>query len=368
MFRILRIGEYKSFDIVGLYNSLGKIDLNPIYQRYGKIWPLDKKQLLIDTILNQFDIPKFYFNYFVEQVNRLNSNGTLYAVIDGKQRVETIIEFMDDKWPLSDTFKLYSDESLRLAGQKYSDIIKKYPAIASQFDEYILDIVYVVTDEEDKIEELFLRLNGGTALTNAEKRNAIGGYLNSRIRQIVENNTFFTHKLSFNNPRFQYQDMLSKLLYIEHSDVMESLTNVNLERFIRDNAKETGWINSVINNVEKMLGLMSNIFNDYDILLKRKGIIPVYYIFIKQNNDVTREFLFKFYQMREENRTAPNPNPVLLEFDRLNQQGVINARSIYSRLDIISLYYSDYVSSGEIRKNIDINVYNEGTDDETEDV
>ncbi|MES2725776.1 MAG: DUF262 domain-containing protein, partial [Bacteroidota bacterium] len=38
------------------------INLSPDYQRNGELWNLEKRQLLIDSILNDYDIPKIYFH------------------------------------------------------------------------------------------------------------------------------------------------------------------------------------------------------------------------------------------------------------------------------------------------------------------
>jgi hypothetical protein len=66
MFKILRIGELEPLSIKDFQKISDRVDFSPIYQRYGNIWSPEKKRLLIDTIINGFDIPKFYFNYFIE--------------------------------------------------------------------------------------------------------------------------------------------------------------------------------------------------------------------------------------------------------------------------------------------------------------
>ena len=62
-----------------------RIQLDPEYQRLSDIWTPDKRQLLVDTILNDFDVPKLYLHKFHEP---LRTNGKTYdfSIIDGKQR------------------------------------------------------------------------------------------------------------------------------------------------------------------------------------------------------------------------------------------------------------------------------------------
>ena len=48
----------------------GTLNLDPPYQREGDIWSRDKKRLFIDSLINGFDVPKFYFN----RITRLADN------------------------------------------------------------------------------------------------------------------------------------------------------------------------------------------------------------------------------------------------------------------------------------------------------
>jgi len=351
MFKIIKNDEFEAVSIKSIRKIENKIDFSPIYQRYGNIWSIEKKKLLIDTILNGFDIPKFYFNYFIELNNVLNPNEYLYAVIDGKQRLEAVLEFLSDKFTLDSEFIYYNNPSVDLKKLNFSEIAYRFPEISSVIENYILDVVYIITDEEDKLEELFLRLNGGNALTNAEKRNAIGGYLNVKIREIVGGSNFFLDKLRFKNPRYQYQDLLIKLIFIEANNSLVSLTNSSLERFVRLNINQSNIIDTVIFNTLSVLRILVNVFHDKDVLLKGKGIIPVYYYFISRYNpelSSVRDFLEKFENLRDENRKNENPNPLLIDFDRRNQQGVYQDKSLNERFEILVRYYKLFLVDNQL--------------------
>lgn len=359
MFKILKIGELEPLSIKAFQKIAEKVDFAPIYQRYGNIWSPEKKRLLIDTIINGFDIPKFYFNYFVEVNNILNPSKAIYAVIDGKQRLQVILDFLNDKFALDNEFVYYENPEYNLKGLRFSQIAMQYSYLASIIENYILDIVYVITDEEDKLEELFLRLNGGSALTNAEKRNAIGGFLNRKIREIVEQHIFFSNKLRFKNPRYQYQDLLTRLLFIEENNALLSLTNSALDKFVRDKSNETEDVDNLLQKTISALDLFGDIFQDKDILLKGKGIIPVYYFFITRHTPIkqsAREFLEQFENIKFENRTLleEEQKPILIDFDRHNQQGVHRDKSLKERLDVLTRYYEKFLTDGQITINTSI--------------
>ncbi len=51
----------------------------PDWQR-GEVWPREKKQTLIDTILREWKLPKFYFLKVATKPDE-------YEVVDGQQRL-----------------------------------------------------------------------------------------------------------------------------------------------------------------------------------------------------------------------------------------------------------------------------------------
>jgi len=358
MFKIFKIGELGEQTIRTISEIKDKIDFFPVYQRYGNIWDISKKKLLIDTVLNGFDTPKFYFNYFIESNNPLNRNNKIYAVIDGKQRLQTILDFLSDKFALDKEFKYTDNLNINISGLTYSEIAEIYPEVISKIYTYTLDIVFVSTDQEDMLEELFLRLNGGSALTNAEKRNAIGGYFNQEVRKIVECHPFFVDNIRFKNPRYQHQDLLTKIAYIEANDMLISFKTRELNEFVRDNKTQTENANRLFETVTRNLDVLNQIFESKDFLLRGKGIIPVYYFFITRTPTPPtyanlREFLLQFENLRLENKKLEEgiANPTLIEFDRLNQQGVHTEKSLRRRYEILDKYFHFFQSTGRLEYN-----------------
>lgn len=359
MYRIFKINELGEQTIKHLYSIKSQIDFFPYYQRFGNIWNLRKKRLLIDTIINKFDIPKFYLNYFIETNNELNISNSLYAIIDGKQRLQAIFDFLDNKFTLDADCKFLDDPSVHIGNLRYSELLLHYPQIVPIIENYVLDIVFITTDEEDRLEELFLRLNGGVALTNAEKRNAIPSYLNNQIREIVTNHPFFLNKLKFNNPRYQFNDLLSKLIFIELNQRLVNLGNKELEDFLRLHDQDTPENRQLIADTLASLDLLVQIFYDKDNLLKSKGLIPVYYQFIKDKLNLTqpnviRQFFEEFENNKIANRRLEDPNTVLQEFDRLNQQGVHREKSLVSRYKILADYFEEFLANGHITQPVNI--------------
>ncbi|MEG9294969.1 DUF262 domain-containing protein [Mangrovibacillus sp. Mu-81] len=329
-----------------LNDKENKIDFNPVYQRVSGIWAIQSKQLLIDSIFNKYDLPKFYVSYFFTRGNILNPEEYLYAIIDGKQRFHAIFDFLDNKFKTSKNFNIIDMPDLEVSNKTYSEIVYMYPDLRKYFEQYILDIVLVETDEKERIEELFLRLNEGKHLTNAEKRYAKYGFLNDEIKKLVEGHLFF-EILEFKDKRYDYYDLALKLFLIDSNEMSAiALNKSNLDKIVDTERART---EELIYNLDKFivnLNHFSELFNGTNGLLKTKTNIPVYYLFYfqyDQNESAEiRSFISYFEDLRKDNRTLEDDqlkNETLLEFDLLNQQGTTTKESLENRLKIIQYCY-----------------------------
>lgn len=349
MFKIEKKGAFGQNSIKDIASLFHEIDFHPPYQRYGNIWTLEKRQLLLDSILNGYDLPKFYLHYITELNSEINKSGMAYAIIDGKQRLQTIKDFINNEIRLNKNFVYEHDQDVDLADMSYNEMGSKYPEIKFDFDSFELDIIYVITDELERIEELFYRLNEGKPLNSAEKRNRIVGYINNTIKEIIENNDFFTDRFKYTNKRLQYEDTCLKLIVTEYEDALVSFTRNRLDRFVEENRNKTDDTSDAIVRLIKNLEKLNNIFINNDPLLKTRSVIPVYYYFITRLDTLvedTRPFLKRFEEIRIDNREKKDSNPILNEFDRQSQQGTHREKSLVFRETVLEKYYIKYKSSG----------------------
>ena len=273
------------------------IDFHPAYQRKGRLWSEKDKSFLIDSILNGFDIPKIYIADFTFVNTGLNIDKKLYAVIDGKQRFEAIFDFFEGKYSLDSEFIYYDDSDCKVAGLSYFDLKKLYPSISAKFENFNLSVISVITDEEAKINEMFVRLNKSKALTGAELRNAMEGVVPKLTRQII-GHSFFKNKIRFNTKRGQDSNLASKLLLIEFRGLFVDTKKIHLDRFVKEAIDAESYdFETAYKRIKTVLVRMNDSFMDKDKLLTSSGIIPVYYWLYKHhlgNLDILREFLVTF--------------------------------------------------------------------------
>jgi len=114
------------------------VDINPDYQR-DLVWNQEDKEGLIESILNHVDIGKF-----VMFRRDYKHDGDLYEIIDGKQRLSTLIEFYEDRFKYKN--KLFSE--LNPSDQRH---IGNYP----------VSVAFLERVDKNVILNTFVRLNTG---------------------------------------------------------------------------------------------------------------------------------------------------------------------------------------------------------------
>ena len=145
----------------------------------GNVWDNDRKSLLIDSILQDYEVPVLYA--------KRTDNG-VYDMLDGKQRSTAIFEFINDKFPLtnvSDEFADFEDMYFSQLDEEMQDAILDFQLTIRYFDG--------ITDDE--VKELFFRLNNGKPLTNFEQIKAKCKSLEIAKDFIAENEIFKEDKM-----------------------------------------------------------------------------------------------------------------------------------------------------------------------------
>jgi hypothetical protein len=328
-----------------------KIELDPVYQREAGVWSDSKKRLLIDSLLNGYDIPKIY-------MAKLADGGPFdYAVIDGKQRISTILGFINDEFSLESDFE-YSGQDLELSdrpsgNQKFSNFTERAKEV---FKGVQLSVVTVEDADDEDIESLFARLNNGEPLNSAEQRNAIGGDMAALIRDFADR-PFFKTKVKFSNKRFSHREVSCKLLYMEWQRIKTNqphcpdLKKKYLDNFVKDNR--------VLNQADKekltretdlRLKDLSKCFEDNSTELSKQSYPQYFLLFLRFAQDkythanllgLIKGYLPLFTALRVQNNLKPEDerDPVLVEFGRLTQQGTNDAGSMTQRAETLLKYF-----------------------------
>lgn len=235
------------------------INTNPDYQRPA-VWTKPQKQLLIDSMLREYDVPKIYLH---------RTGDKTYDVIDGQQRLRTIWEYFEGGFALAKDADPV--DGYEVAGKKYEDLDMD---ILDKLNSYNLDFVILDNVTEDEIREMFLRLQNGTTLKAQEKRNAYPGNMRDYIKELASHN-FFVKSVNFQNSRFSHEHVAAQLSLMTINGDLCDIKDRNLNEMYLNNQNfdKNGTVAKKINRVLNYLYAM---FPDRAPELKRFNTVSLY--------------------------------------------------------------------------------------------
>lgn len=165
----------------------GILKVNHEYQR-APVWKPYQEQMFIDSVFRGYRIPAFYLHLEHGGDDELRSD-SLY-IIDGQQRINALYGYYEGAYELlspkeDSKFKFPNfarDEECAWAKRRFRDLndaLKKH-FLSQQV------VVYLIKDvsNENKIRDLFIRLQGGTPLTAQDKRDSWPGNFTNYILEL----------------------------------------------------------------------------------------------------------------------------------------------------------------------------------------
>lgn len=171
-----------------------RINLNPHYQRARGQWTIEQQSLFIHSIFANYPIPPLYFYANDEGVN---------DVFDGIQRISTILNFLHNDLKLHKNTPNYAyserfrdglkEGILELSHKTYTDLINETDQnlIETLFNDKTISYFKISDCSEDEQAEIFLRLNNGTKMSNAQKTLAAVGKNNATIIKDISSSPIF---------------------------------------------------------------------------------------------------------------------------------------------------------------------------------
>lgn len=176
---------------------------HPMQRKPGQ-WDLKQQSLLIHSVLAGFAIPQTY------ALQLFDGDFDSFSVLDGKQRLTVIYDYMNDGFKLSEDtptvnvqtrMAVTDDDGQRkskvivdeyeVAGKYYSELDTK---LQDKLKDKVMSVIILVDCTDEEIEDQFYRLNNGTALTKDQKTRVLLGDELSAFIDKVEASNFFSEK------------------------------------------------------------------------------------------------------------------------------------------------------------------------------
>jgi hypothetical protein len=286
-------------------------DNYPLFQR-EKVWPSRMKQSLIDSILRGFPIPELLANW----------NEHRYWIVDGQQRLSTILEYFADGFP---TAHLKEDPCLQPIepNKRYSRLS---PQARDLIDNYTLRISVMENVEESELGALFRRLQHQQSLMLAEKLWTFSSETNKQAAELTTHP--FWQTMYGGRPTRKRPYLAS--LYLLCLELASGFTNLTTP-CLRDTAAGTQderVTSSLIATIRQRMKDLAHLF-DGTIIQSLKEIVPAYQALIlleKSDCDV-----------------AKSARGCLSSWFAQVRQASLQARKTYGQIDMLSkMVYSRY--------------------------
>lgn len=227
--------QQSDFSLATIENMVDNDSINiaPHYQRRDR-WSDDKQSALIESFFLNVPVPPVYLS---------EDDYGSYSVIDGKQRITAISEFLKGKLKLKNLKKFPE-----LNGASFLDLPKQLKNVLS-VRPFIRVIILLKQSDPELKYEVFLRLNtGGETLRRQEVRNvAYSGPLNDLLLVLSENEKI-TNKLKITSKK--------STAYKNMDDVEHVLRFFTIE----SNWKDMGSV--LANEMDKFMSINRNVNAD----------------------------------------------------------------------------------------------------------
>ncbi|CTQ51315.1 DUF262 domain-containing protein [Jannaschia donghaensis] len=209
----------------------GAVDVSPHYQRRDR-WGRVKQSRLIESFILNVPVPPIFLSE--------HEYGT-YSVIDGKQRLTAISQFLNQEFPLEGLESFPELNGLRFDSLpreiQNGLIMRPYLRVTTLLNQSDPDLTY----------EVFLRLNtGGESLTAQEIRNvAFDGPFNEGIIEASSHPLLMQAlKLKPDRPAKDMNDveMVLRFLYMNFGKIHSNFMSRGMDEFMKDHKGEWPYV------------------------------------------------------------------------------------------------------------------------------
>ena len=252
MSKIFDIKQYSINDFRA-WNERRELVLSPKFQR-RRVWSEKAKSYLIDTILRGLPIPPVFLREKID----IATSKSIREVIDGQQRLRSILEF------LRDGFKVLKIHNEEYGGKYYSELpidVKK------ELLRYNIVTNVVLSPEDKDVLSIFARLNTYTVpLNKAELLNAkyFGVFKQTVHNLAYEFNTFWLNSkilTEYKIARMVDVELTTDLM-IASLDEIQRKDNKLIENYYRKYDDEFPQKSQIESKFRKTIDAIGEIYGD----------------------------------------------------------------------------------------------------------
>ena len=295
--------ETNTITVANFWESylLKKYNFDPAYQR-DSVWSDEKQSFFIDSLLKNFPVPPIFLHQKIDD----DTGKTKYDVIDGKQRLTSIVRFLKNEIPASDEFENTPFYDEKIAGVYFRDLDEKdLTEYKKRLWRYVIPIEYIDTSDKEVIDNIFDRLNrNGEPLKGQELRRS--KYHGTPLLDFVERASeipFWKKRLAgIDIARMEHYEFISEIMFQQiESQPLHANQDILDELYERYSNETLNW-----SAIEAKFSQVTHVMKSLDIEYKKfnvGGVSHLYGIwclsdFCEENGinpDNIKEKLTEFY-------------------------------------------------------------------------
>lgn len=342
---------YNINEFIG-WHERGELILSPKYQR-NAVWNLNAKSYLIDTILNGLPIPPI----FIRQKIDVGLQKTIREVLDGQQRLRTIMEFKDND------FKILRSQSEEFGNMYYDGLSDEYK---EKFLSFELSVEIIKTDDEATIYDMFARLNSNNMTLNRQEiRNAkywgvFKVFINRLAKKykplFIELRTFNTMQLA----RMQDLELLSSLTILTIDGILTENASL-IDQYYKKHDDSFSREDEIQKKMAFILNTISKIYaedvNRTSYFHRKVWFYTLYAVILNQMYGIKNYELERVSQLNIRNisknlkKLKLALNEIESKFERFDESA-LSSREVFEIADFMNLHRTRTTSQNERKERV----------------
>lgn len=194
-------------------------------QRKSEQWSDTQKSLLIHSMLANYPVPNIYvLREDSQELDEKNKPVFNYFVMDGKQRLTSVLSYIWGEFPLDENIPaiIIEDVEYQIAGKYFCDLDEP---VQYEIKRYKFEIVAFEECSNREIEEIFFRLNNSTPLTKSQVAKAKVGVEIAELINELLTSKFFTTSCNFSKAQLKASDdqkvLIQSMMLLDTNNVLD---------------------------------------------------------------------------------------------------------------------------------------------------
>lgn len=313
----------------------GKISFDYPIQRKGNQWDLWQKSLLIHSLSSDFPVPAFYA-IREEQV---------YYILDGKQRLTTLVDFVENKFALHE-----NTPNANIFGKEYPLAEMMFEELQQTVQDQILSFMltlYKIDDATDEeIEDMFYRLNNGTPLSKQQKAKAkMGTMWANKIKSLIDH-PFMKEKANFTYAQLKRADdetaLLQTMMLMDKSYELKGIASNNVVDYTATFKEDEKNKLNLVENILEIMDYLDQVYGEKEKVLTRKVNFPMLLLTAKlaiEEGITVIEFLTWTDEFKQ---SLKDKGEIETNYKEFSGQGSVKKHKTLGRIEEMQKHFMTY--------------------------